>query len=226
MVLSDLETPAAIVDLDRLSANLDGMATYTKQHALALRPHVKTHKSLHVAAEQVRLGAVGLTCATPREMEVMSGAADDLLLAYPLLGRGKLARVMALPRDVRVTVALDSVEAVMQLADAATDAGREIGVYVEVDVGMHRVGVAGVEEAIALIRQVKSSHALEYRGIAYYPGHIRDAVDQQGEGMARLRADIHRALERLADARCTPAVVSGGSTPTMWRSHEIEGVTE
>ncbi len=226
MVLSDVETPAAIVDLDRLSANLEGMASYTRQHGLALRPHVKTHKSVYVAAEQVRLGAVGLTCATPRELEVMSDVVKDLLLAYPLLGQGKLARVTALPRDVRLTVALDSAEAVMQLSAAAAAARREIGVYVEVDVGMHRVGVAGVDEAIALIRLVKSSPSLEYRGIAYYPGHIRESVDQQGDGLSRLRADIHRALERLDAAGCAPAVVSGGSTPTMWRSHEIDGVTE
>lgn len=226
MVLSDLETPAPIVDLDRLAANLQGMAAYTAQHGLSLRPHVKTHKSVRVASEQVRLGAVGLTCATPRELEVMSGVTKDLLLAYPLLGRGKLSRVMALPRDVRVTVALDSPEAVVQLADAARGAGREIGVYVEVDVGMHRVGVAGVEEAIGLIRQVQRSPSLEYRGIAYYPGHIRDAVDQQDAGLARLREDVQRALERLDAAGCRPEVVSGGSTPTMWRSHEIAGVTE
>jgi D-serine deaminase-like pyridoxal phosphate-dependent protein len=226
MVLGDLETPAPIVDLDRLSANLDRMAAYTAQHGLALRPHVKTHKSLHVAAEQVRRGAVGLTCATPTELEVMSGVVKDLLLAYPLLGRGKLARVMALPSDVRVTVALDSPEAVIQLAAAATEAKREIGVYVEVDVGMHRVGVTGVDDAIALIRQVKSSSSLEYRGIAYYPGHIRQTVDQQEDGLARLRTDIHQALERLESAGCAPSVVSGGSTPTMWRSHEMTGVTE
>ena len=226
MVLSDLETPAPIVDLDRLSANLEGMATYTKRHGLSMRPHVKTHKSLYVGAEQMRLGAVGLTCATPRELEVMSGVAKDLLLAYPLLGRGKLARVMALPRDVRVTVALDSAEAVMQLSAAAAAAKRDVGVYVEVDVGMHRVGVAGVEEAITLIRMVQGSASLEYRGIAYYPGHIREGLDQQTDGLARLRADVHRALERLASAGCAPLVVSGGSTPTMWRSHEMTGVTE
>jgi D-serine deaminase-like pyridoxal phosphate-dependent protein len=70
--LADLETPCALVDLDRLAANLDRMASYTVLHGLALRPHVKTHKSPRIAAQQMGLGAVGLSCATPRELEVMS----------------------------------------------------------------------------------------------------------------------------------------------------------
>lgn len=226
MVLSDIETPAAIVDLDRLEANLDRMARYTTRHGLALRPHVKTHKSVRVASAQVRLGAAGLTCATPRELETMSAVATDLLLAYPLLGRGKLSRAMALPADVRLTVSLDSPEAVMQLADAAASAGREVGVYVEIDVGMRRVGVTGVDDAIALIRQIERCKSLEYRGVAFYPGHIRERIADQEEGLARLRADLTRSLERLESAGCRPPVVSGGSTPTVWRSHEIAGVTE
>ncbi|MCU0626911.1 MAG: alanine racemase, partial [Gemmatimonadaceae bacterium] len=64
----DLETPVPLVDLDRLAHNLDRMAAYAALHSLALRPHVKTHKSTRVAVEQLRLGAQGLTCATPREL--------------------------------------------------------------------------------------------------------------------------------------------------------------
>ncbi|MFN8574651.1 MAG: alanine racemase [Gemmatimonadaceae bacterium] len=226
MQLTDLETPVPVVDLDRLAKNLQGMATYAATHGLALRPHIKTHKSLTVAKEQIRLGAVGLTCATPRELEVMSEASKDLLLAYPLLGASKLARVMALPQDVRLTVSLDSEEAVMQLAEAARRADRATGVYVELDVGMHRVGIPVLDEAIRLIRLVKSLSPLEYRGIAYYPGHIRQPVSSQGPGMAKLRDDLRAALDRLDAAGCTPTVVSGGSTPTMWQSHEITGLTE
>lgn len=226
MHLTDLETPVPVVDLDRLAKNLQGMATYATSHGLALRPHIKTHKSLTVATEQIRLGAVGLTCATPRELEVMSQASKDLLLAYPLLGAQKLARVMALPADVKLTVSLDSEEAVMQLADAAQTADRQVGVYIELDVGMHRVGVPQLDEAIRLIRLVKSKPPLVYRGIAYYPGHIRQPVGAQADGMAKLGRDLHAALDRLDAAGCAPDVVSGGSTPTMWQSHEIKGLTE
>src|SRR5918999_2820435 len=114
--LADLETPVPVVDLDRLTDNLDRMAAYATLHGLALRPHVKTHKSRRIAADQVRLGAVGLTCATPREMETMADVAGDLLLAHPPLGPSKLARLVTLPRTTALTVAVDSIEAVEQLA--------------------------------------------------------------------------------------------------------------
>jgi D-serine deaminase-like pyridoxal phosphate-dependent protein len=116
--LSALETPVPVVDLDRLAHNLDRMASYCILHGLSLRPHVKTHKSPRIAADQIRLGAVGLTCATPRELEVMGDVSHDLLLAYPLVGATKLARVMYIPHQVKLTVALDSSAALGQLAAA------------------------------------------------------------------------------------------------------------
>ena len=152
--IADLETPAPVVDLDILTHNLDAMASYSTLHGLELRPHVKTHKSPRIAADQVRMGASGLTCATPREMEVMSDVSRDLLLAYPPIGAAKLARLMTLPREVRLTVAVDSVTAIEQLASTARIADREIGVYIELDLGMHRVGVATAQEALELVRMV------------------------------------------------------------------------
>ena len=105
--VDELETPAALVDLDRLAHNLDRMAAYCVLHDLALRPHVKTHKSPRIAAEQLRLGAVGLTCATPRELEVMSDACPDLLLMHPPVGAAKIRRVLSLDRNVHLTVAIE-----------------------------------------------------------------------------------------------------------------------
>ena len=64
MKLDELETPVAVVDLDRLARNLDRAATYATKHGLALRPHIKTHKSTRIASEQLKRGAVGVTCAT------------------------------------------------------------------------------------------------------------------------------------------------------------------
>ncbi len=224
--VADLETPAALVDLDRLAANLDRMASYCAIHSLALRPHVKTHKSPRIAAEQLRMGAVGLTCATPRELEVMSATCDDLLLAYPLIGPARLRRVLALPPNVRLTVAVDSVEAIDQLAEAADAARRELGVYVEVDLGMHRVGVPTRDLALQLARRVRARPPLFYRGITFYPGHIRDSVDAQSAKLEQLERDLGALRDALGSAGLAPDVVSGGSTPAAWRMHEVEGITE
>ena len=225
-LLSDLETPAALVDLDRMSANLDRMASYCAIHGLALRPHVKTHKSPRVAAEQLRLGASGLTCATPRELEVMSETCNDLLLAYPLIGAEKIRRVLSLPPSVRLTVALDSAESIEELAEAAEATGREVGVYVEADLGMHRVGVAGANDALALAKRVRSLPPLVFRGVTFYPGHIRERVGEQSAKLDRLRQDVAVLRETLGAAGLEPSVVSGGSTPAAWSMHEVSGVTE
>ena len=224
--LGDLETPVPVVDLDRMSANLDRMASYAALHGFALRPHVKTHKSPRIAAEQVRLGAAGLTCATPHEVEVMSDVTDDLLLAYPPIGAAKLGRLMSLPPETLITVALDSHETVQQVGAAARLANREVGVYVELDLGMHRVGVQAAADAVTLATLVRDRPPLRFAGITFYPGHIREPVGEQGAALARLGADLARVLETLDDAGLRADVVSGGSTPTAWRMHEVAGVTE
>src|SRR6185312_7409500 len=130
---AELETPIPIVDLDRLARNLDRAASYAASHHLSLRPHIKTHKSPRMAEEQLRRGAVGLTCATPLEAETMSDVTDDILVAYPPVGDARVRRLVALPERTRLTVALDSREAVQSLAAAARQANRPVGVYVELD---------------------------------------------------------------------------------------------
>lgn len=224
-MFESLETPAALVDLDRLDANLRRGAEYARQRGLALRPHVKTHKSSRVARDQVALGAAGLTCATPREAEVLQPVAEDLLVAYPPVDPGRARRIAALQAK-RVTVALDSAEAIARMNDAARAAGRIVGVHVEMDFGMNRVGVAGADDAVALARLAADAPALEFTGLAFYPGHVRQAVRDQDAALRDVAVQLADALEAFERAGMRPPVVSGGSTPTLWRSHEIAGLTE
>lgn len=223
---SALETPALLVDLDRMERNLDRAAAYAREHELSLRPHVKTHKTPWIAAAQIERGARGLTCATPREAEVMSEVADDLLVAYPTVGALRARRVAELPAGVRVTVGLDGPIAVECLAAEAARAGRPVRVLVELDLGMRRVGLANVDDAIALAQLVRRSAPLEFAGLMFYPGHIREPVTQQDEQIDAVRRALRSAIDAFDRAGLHPEVVSGGSTPTLWRSHEIDGVTE
>src|SRR5687767_15875820 len=126
MHLDELETPIPAVDLDRMHRNLDRAADYAACHGIALRPHIKTHKSPVVAAEQLSRGATGLTCATLHEVEVMSEVSDDLMLAYPPVGAPRLARLAALPSTVRLCVALDSIATLEALSAACTVVGRTV----------------------------------------------------------------------------------------------------
>ena len=224
--IEQLETPVPVVDLDRLAVNLDRMAAYATLHGLHLRPHVKTHKSPRIAAEQMQRGAVGLTVATLREAEVMAEVCDDILIAFPPIGAARLERMVRLPENVKITVTLDGATGVSALALAAKLSRREISVYVEADLGMHRVGVQNVEEAIALARQVNDSSSLRYAGMMFYPGHIREHISQQSPPIETLTHDIARYREALTSVGLSPRVISGGSTPLAWRIHDVPGVTE
>ena len=224
--LGTLDTPSLVVDLDRHDRNLRRAADYAAAHHLHLRPHVKTHKATAVAAEQLRLGARGLTCATPFEAEVMAEVCDDLLVAYPPVGRWRAARIAALPSRVRVIVALDSSHALAEIGAAACAARRTIGVYVELDLGMRRVGVPDVDDAIRLARAAQGQPGVEFAGIAFYPGHVREPMAEQDAALGVLQGSLTRALEQFAGAGVAAPVVSGGSTPTLWRTHELQGVTE
>ena len=108
MHISELETPALLIDLDRMEANLCRVARYAKEHDLRLRPHTKTHKIPSIGRKQIDLGAAGLTVAKVGEAEVMvASGTPDLLVAYPVIGASKLRRLMALARQTGITVALD-----------------------------------------------------------------------------------------------------------------------
>ena len=109
MHVSELDTPALLIDLDIFERNLSRVADYTKSNDLRLRPHTKTHKVPAVGKRQIESGAVGLTVAKVGEAEVMlESGTPDLLVAYPVIGRSKLERLTEVARKIRVTVALDS----------------------------------------------------------------------------------------------------------------------
>ncbi len=221
-----LPTPAALVDVDLMTANLDRMAAYTAEHGLALRPHTKTHKNPLLAREQLRRGAVGVTVATGPEAQVMGTVAHDILIAYPVLGGGRRAALHRLPADRDVSVAVDSEAALLALSDAAVSAGRDVAVLLEADVGMGRMGVADAAALVRLAREASRLDALRFRGVLFYPGHIRELVAAQGPALARLQQDLDARLAALIDAGLEPEVVSGGSTPTAFQSHRLHGVTE
>lgn len=221
--VAELDTPALIVDLDIMERNLQRVADYCSTHGLRLRPHTKTHKSIFIARQQLALGAAGLTVAKTGEAEVMLGAGPrDLLVAFPVIGESKLRRLAAVAGMTRVTVALDSLIAAQQLSEAAERSGVRFGVLVEIDVGLGRVGVAP-SDAVDLARAVVAMPGLEWRGITFYPGHIKD---QDAEKLAALSQMVGGLAGDFAAAGMKPEIVSGGSTPALFHSHEIEGLNE
>jgi D-serine deaminase-like pyridoxal phosphate-dependent protein len=206
----DVATPAAVVDLDRLEANLGRWQEHCERVGLANRPHVKTHKCVEIARRQVELGAAGVTCQTLHEAEVMADAGiDDVLVPYNLVGGRKLEQLAQLLRRARISVSADDAALLPGLAGAAADAGRELGVLVDCDTGLGRTGVASPEEAAALAAAIARTDGLRFAGFLTYPSPPG----------AREFLEAAAALVRLP-----VETVSAGGTPTMWRSGELRPV--
>jgi D-serine deaminase-like pyridoxal phosphate-dependent protein len=222
----DVETPIGYLDLERVRANARRLAGYAADHGLGWRPHVKTHKSTAVARIQLQAGARGLAVATLREAEVMATLTGDLLLAYPPVGRSKLDRIVNLPEHVDLKVALDSCAVLEALSARSAAAGRTVGVLVEADMGLGRVGVQSPDAAVALAKRAASLPGVAFRGVLFYPGHIRMSPAEQAGPLAALAERLERILSALDRAGLPAGIVSGGSTPTVWNSHLVPGMTE
>lgn len=227
MRIRDLDTPALLIDLDRLEANLDRAAQYAASHGLRIRPHTKTHKSPRIARMQLDRGAAGLTVAKVGEAEVLADVgAPELLLAYPVWGPAKWRRLAEVATRVPVTVALDNRESASGLSSQAGRRGVRFGILVEVDVGMRRCGLRPGEGLVDLARAVSGMPHLRLDGIMFYPGHIQRPDQDGGRDLRRLASQVDRVLHDFQRAGLPTGTVSGGSTPTLFHSHSVGGQTE
>src|SRR5688572_7763202 len=143
MLVSELETPAVVVDLDVMERNLSRMANYCLTRNIKLRPHTKSHKIPELAKLQMACGAAGITVAKLGEAEVMLNAGlTDILIAYPLVGRVKAKRLAELAGRANITVSLDSEEAARGISEEVTARNVKVGILAELDVGFRRCGLA------------------------------------------------------------------------------------
>ena len=225
MKIDELETPALLIDLDIMEANLQRMSDYARQQGLDFRPHIKTHRIPEFAKMQVELGARGVTVAKLGEAEVMSDAGlDDLLLAYPLLGASKAKRLRAVLEKARVAVSLDSKESVSWVARAADREAVEV--LVEIDLGAGRCGVAPGLEAVKLASFIESTTGVYFGGLMFYPGHVHPEFDGNTNTLQKLNRDLQYQLDCFEREKIAVPRISGGSTPSAPFSHQIENLTE
>ena len=230
MLLSDLPTPALLVDRARLHANLDAMQARAEAMGVALRPHAKTHKSPDLARLQRDRGARGLTVATVDEAEAFAEAGfDDIRLATPVVGPGKLERLRTLASGgTRISFTVDSAEGVALASEAFAD-GPEVGVLIEVDTGYGRCGVPYDEPgtARALAEQVRSARGLRLLGLLSHGGdaYAGPLADEPPETALKrvMDAERDRVLELAAELAESgllepeTAELSVGSTPGVSR---------
>jgi D-serine deaminase-like pyridoxal phosphate-dependent protein len=226
----ELDTPALIVDLDVLDANIERMAVLARGHGVALRPHVKTHKSPWVARRQVARGAVGVTVAKLGEAEAMvAGGIDDVLIAFPLVGETKLSRLERLLHDAaHVAVSLDDPAVADGIGRLGRALGRPVAVYLEFDTGLGRVGVPSGSPAIALAEAVDRIDGVEIVAGMTHGGHVGAATSVEAlERAARDEAELLvETVEAIRRHGIEVPTVSPGSTLAARYEADTPGVTE
>lgn len=225
----ELDTPAAVIDLAVLEQNIREMASFAAQAGVTLRPHVKAHKMLAIAKRQLEAGAGGLAVAKLGEAEVMlQSGARDILVANQVVTREKIARLLRLNEEARVTCAVDSLENARALSEAAQSLGRRLPVLIEVDTGLRRCGTLPGEPTVKLAQAMARLPGLEINGIMTHAGHVyaaREAGEVARIGSAEGELMVQTA-EMLRKAGLPCRVVSVGSTPTARHAGLVPGVTE
>ncbi|HVS63263.1 MAG TPA: DSD1 family PLP-dependent enzyme [Thermoanaerobaculia bacterium] len=230
LALTELQTPALVLDLETFERNLARMVEHAQRHGIGLRPHAKTHRCPIVARRQLELGAVGVCAAKVSEAEVLADAGiDEVLVTSPVVTVEKIRRVVALAaRMPGLRIVVDSEPGVDLLDQAAIAARRVIGVLVDLDAGTHRTGATPGAEALALVERVAVSDGLRFDGLQAYAGHVQHVA-----GFERRRERSIAALDpcletrRLVEAAGHEVrIMTGGGTGTFDIDCELEGMTD
>ena len=227
-----LQTPALVVDLDLLERNLALVTEHCKGAGKALRPHVKGHKCLDLARRQVAAGAIGLSCTTLAEAELMvDSGAPSLLITSPMVDPGRTGRVASLIRRVPEVIAVVDDEAALEgLAQSAASAKAQLRVLVDLDVGQHRTGisVADTRRIVALAIAIEQTPGLIFNGLQAYYGHLQGVPGfAERAALARTQqAELHSVIDVLTEAGLPPRIVSGGGTGTLLVDTEKSPFTE
>ena len=231
MPVSELDTPALLVDIDAMDRNIAHIAGTMRAHGVNWRPHAKGHKCPAIAHRQLAAGAIGVTVAKVSEAEVMAASGImDILIANQVVGPIKTRRLAALiaASGADPIVSVDNPANVRELDDAAATFGVRPRVVVEVDSGMKRCGVAPGEPTIALAKMVDASSNLRFAGLMAWEGHTASMKDHPTR-----REEIQKAIGRLTtaadavrNAGLPVAIVSCGGSGTYLHAVPQPGITE
>lgn len=225
-----LETPAAVLDLDIFERNITTLADTCKRAGIAFRPHAKSHKCAEIARRQMAAGASGICCAKPGELlALFEGGANDLMLSAPVASPAKIdALACAAARGARIAVVVDRLDLVAAYAGAAARHGTRFDVFVDLDTGLLRSGVANGQEAVALARTVTEQPGLRYVGVQAYQGRVQHIDDFRARRAANDEANriLAAMLNVLKQAGLAPGIVSGGGTGSHLLDGQAQVLTE
>ena len=224
------DTPEVVIDLDVVRANIARTQAMADEAGVTVRPHIKTHKMPAIARMQVEAGAVGVQVAKLGEAEVMAdGGIEDILVGYPIVGEAKRSRLADLAARASISATLDSDTVAEGISRVAAERGLTIRVLIELDTGLHRLGVVPGDEAVDLAERVAALPGLELTGVFTHEGHVygqgRDAAEKERLTFEACSAAVETALEIRRRGFDAP-VVSVGSAGTFRFAIRCPGVTE
>ena len=226
--IEELDTPCIVVDLDIAESNISKLQASADEMGVAVRPHSKTHKSPYWARKQIVAGAIGICCAKVGEAEVMVEAGvPEVMIPNQIIGSRKISRVIALARTANVVVAVDDSSNVDELSAAACLADAELGVIVEINVGMNRCGVDN-NAAVGLAKKISEAPGLRFDGLMGYEGHTvaeRDYETRKTES-EKAMSILTKGADNIREAGIDVKIVSAAGTGTYNISGRVDGVTE
>lgn len=215
--ISEIDTPALIVDLAAFERNLVKMANLATTAGVRLRPHAKTHRCATIAHKQIQYGAVGQCCQKVSEAEVLvHNGVRDVLVTNQIIDPRKLRRLAALAKSARVALCFDAFEPVTEASLAASEYGVVLDAFVEIDVGMGRCGVPP-SDALALAMAIDQSAGLRFAGLQAYHGsaqHMKNHDERKAAIESAARA-VRSSKESIEQAGLICETVGGGGTGTF-----------
>lgn len=227
MTIAQIQTPALIVDLDAMEANIKALAARVAAYpSVRVTPHAKAHKSVEIAKRQMAAGAARMCCQNVAEIEAMAaGGIGSLLLSNEIIGAEKAKRLAQVARTAKIGVCVDHADQVQILADAAREAGVTFDVLIEIDVGMGRCGVTSTAEAVALAKDVSKHKNLHFSGLQAYHGtaqHLRHP-EERVAAIAKAAAFARETADALREAGFSCDVIAGAGTGS-YENEMISGV--
>jgi D-serine deaminase-like pyridoxal phosphate-dependent protein len=231
MPVSELDTPALLVDIEAMDRNIDRLARAMRTHGVNWRPHAKGHKCPTITHRQIAAGAIGVTVAKVSEAEVMAAnGIRDILIANQVVGPIKTRRLAALiaATGADPIVAVDNPANVRELDDAAAAFGVQPRIVVEVNSGMQRCGVAPGQPTIELARIVDASPHLRFAGLMAWEGHTVSMADHpiRREEIKKAVGRLTAAADEVRASGLPVDIVSCGGGGTYIHAVDQPGITE
>jgi D-serine deaminase-like pyridoxal phosphate-dependent protein len=225
----DLDTPALVLDLDKLDQNIATMRTSLAATKIAARPHAKTHKSADIAKLQFAAGAVGICTAKLSEAETLfAEGVQKICMTTANISKAKIQRAMSLRKKNRDFIqAVDYPQNAQDLSAAAKAAGITADIVVDVAVGT-RSGVPAGDQAVALAQLVDKLPNLKFRGMLAYDGgaqHIKGFKTRHDQSLARYE-DAISTFNRMKASGLNMEIFSGGGTGTYNIMTKVPGFTD